>query len=162
ETFHRQHPDIDEETFCEAQRFCVKQWLVQRDISLCNLPAFERAHMHFIGEVLQRAAELQAISMMTISTYQEAQSLADDIAAQAQDRAKEAETRAQSMRQAIETIKRLRIAIAYENQKESLKEREKDIIKQLKYINQVVHDHRYQANTAEDVTSFETQRRIFN
>src|SRR6266699_433790 len=47
ETFHLEHPDVDEETFRQAQRFCLKQWFLQHGIVLADLPAFGRAEKHF-------------------------------------------------------------------------------------------------------------------
>src|SRR2546429_3716861 len=93
ETFHLEHPDIDEETFRQAQRFCVKQWFLQEGALLSDLPAFERAKKHFEFEVKGRAAEIQeqvTTAMMTGLIYQEAQSLGVHIATQARQRSKRA------------------------------------------------------------------------
>jgi len=30
ETFHLEHPDADEETLRQTQRFCVQQWVTQK------------------------------------------------------------------------------------------------------------------------------------
>src|SRR4051794_31404316 len=81
EAFHLQHPDVDEETFYQAQRFCVKEWFFQRGTILCNLRAFVQAQKHFGYEIQERAAEIQATSIMIKYTYREAQSLAVRIAA---------------------------------------------------------------------------------
>ena len=42
ETFHLEHPDIDEETFVEAQRFCLKQWFLRHGTMLADLPALNK------------------------------------------------------------------------------------------------------------------------
>src|SRR2546430_12496728 len=64
ETFHLEHPDIDEETFRQAQRFCVKEWFLQHRTTLADLPALERAEKHFACEVQERAAKIEAITEM--------------------------------------------------------------------------------------------------
>src|SRR5947207_312130 len=64
ESFHLEHPDIDEETFRQAQRFCLKQWFLEQGTVLADLPAFEQAEKHFECEVQERAAHIQAIAEM--------------------------------------------------------------------------------------------------
>src|SRR5260370_4930 len=89
ETFHLEHPDIDEEIFIEAQRFCLKQWFLHHGITLADLPAFEEAETHFACEVQERVAEIEAIAaMMDNPIYWEALSLGVLIATQAQERSK--------------------------------------------------------------------------
>src|SRR2546423_6267479 len=91
ETFHLEHPDIDEETFVQAQRFCIKEWFLQHGTLLADLPAFEQAEKHFACEVQERAAKIEAITeMMADPIYEEAQFLAAYITAQAQERSKQA------------------------------------------------------------------------
>src|SRR5260370_39989858 len=59
EIFHLVHPDVDEETFRQAQRFYVKQWFLQEGTLLYDLAAFERVKKHFEFEVKRRGAEIQ-------------------------------------------------------------------------------------------------------
>src|SRR6266699_192927 len=63
-TFHLEHPDIDEETFVEAQRFCLKQWFLQHGTTLADLPSFGQAEKHFAFEVQERAVHIEAITEM--------------------------------------------------------------------------------------------------
>ena len=193
ETFHRQHPDVDEETFCEAQRLCVKQWMLQRGIVLCSLSAFERARKYLEGEVQKCVDELDILSLMTTYTYREARALGNRMTAQAQqrstqahktmievsskkvsylvdkvnrlrapgqaqDRVKEAATRVVKVRQNIEVIKGLEIAITYEKQKEKLKEREKEVNEQLNYARQLVQESQRQSDASEYITRLENYR----
>src|SRR6266571_6536760 len=89
ETFHLEHPDIDEETFRQAQQFCLKQWFLQHGTTLADLPAFEQAEKQFKCEVERRAAEIQAITAMTDNPiYWDTQCLGAYITAQAQERSK--------------------------------------------------------------------------
>src|SRR5260370_21000586 len=89
ETFHLEHPDIDEEIFVEAQRFCLEQWFLHHGITLADLPAFEEAEAHFAFEVQERAAEIEAIAgMMDDPIYCDALSLGGLTATQAQERRK--------------------------------------------------------------------------
>src|SRR6266576_4896654 len=89
ETFHLDHPDVNEETFRQAQRFCIKQWLLQEGTVLSDLPAFERAKKHFEFEVKGRVVEIQMITaMMEDPIYPAAWSLGAEIAAQARQRSK--------------------------------------------------------------------------
>jgi len=194
EAFHHQHPDIDEETFCQAQRFCVKQWLLQGGIVLSDLPAFERAQDHFAFEVIERATEIEVTTLMMKDPFPMVRSLAAPIAAQAQlrskrlrevigelsskkgsylagkvdrlrapgqarDREKEAQERANMVRQDIETIKAVGIAIAYEREKVKLKGREQEVVEQLNYAHQLMQDSRRLADAAADVTRFKAHIR---
>src|SRR5579859_1979508 len=91
ETFHLEHPNIDEETFVEAQRFCVKLWFLQHGTTFADLPAFEEAEKHFEWEVRERAAEIETIAaMMDNPITQEAPFLSAHIASRAQERSKQA------------------------------------------------------------------------
>jgi hypothetical protein len=69
--------------------------------------------------------------------------------------AKEAQERAEMLRQDIEMIKRLGIAIVYENQKEKLKKHEEEIFEDLNYASQLMRESQHQADAAKDVTQFE-------
>src|SRR5690348_8219543 len=78
ETFHLEHPDVDEEMFRQAQRLYVKQWFLQEGILLSDLPAFERAKKHFECDVIGRVAEIQeqvTTAMMIGPLYREMPSL---------------------------------------------------------------------------------------
>src|SRR5260370_27634102 len=87
ETFHLEHPDVDEETFVEAQRFCLKQWFLQHGTTLADLPAFGQAEKHFAFEVQERADHIEAITeMMEDPIYWDAELSSVYITAQAQER----------------------------------------------------------------------------
>src|SRR5260370_20967254 len=152
ETFHLEHPDIDEETFVEAQRFCLKQWFLQHGTTLADLPAFGQAEKHFACEVQERAAHIEAITeMMEDPIYWDAQFLGAHIIVQAQEqstRAREAikQLSSKTTQYLDEKISQLRAREQAQGREQEARERLESVRQDVEYLKAlgIAREYEYQ------------------